>query len=68
MIFQPKIEEYLMQVTPERSAVMQEMEAYAAEKGFPIVGPLVGRFLYPMAKAVEARRVLELGSGFGYSA
>jgi len=68
MIFQPKIEEYLMQVTPERPAVLQEMETYAAENGFPIVGPLVGRFLYQMARIVKARRVLELGSGFGYSA
>jgi len=68
MIFQPKIEEYLMQVTPERPAVMQEMETYAAERGFPIVGPLVGRFLYQMARTVGARRVLEFGSGFGYSA
>jgi predicted O-methyltransferase YrrM len=68
MIFQPKIEDYLHRVTPERPPVMQEMEAYAAEKGFPIVGPLVGRFLYQMARVTEARRVLELGSGFGYSA
>lgn len=68
MIFKPRIEEYLLQVTPERPPVMQEMEAYAEEHDFPIVGPLVGRFLYQMAAAVGARRVLELGSGFGYSA
>lgn len=68
MIFKPKIEEYLLKVTPERPPVMQEMEAYAEENDFPIVGPLVGRFLYQMAAAIEARRVLELGSGFGYSA
>ena len=68
MIFQNEIEKYLMQVTPERPEVLREMEAYAEEHDFPIVGPLVGRFLYQAARMVEARRVLELGSGFGYSA
>ena len=68
MIFQPGIDEYLLRVTPDRPAVMQEMEAYAAQHHFPIVGPLVGRFLYQAAKMVEARRVIEFGSGFGYSA
>jgi caffeoyl-CoA O-methyltransferase len=68
MIFQPEIEEYLLQVTPERPEVMREMETYAEQHDFPIVGPLVGRFLFQAARMVEARRVLELGSGFGYSA
>lgn len=55
-------------MTPERPAVLQEMERHAEEKGFPIIGPLVGRFLHQMALTLRARRVLELGSGFGYSA
>ena len=38
------------------------------ERGVPIVGPLVGRLLELCARLVRARRVLELGSGFGYSA
>lgn len=63
-----KIEKYLHQVTPERDPVLREMESYAEENGFPIIGPLVGRFLYQMAIATKARRVLELGSGYGYSA
>jgi len=63
-----KIHRYLHQVTPERHPVMREMEQLAEEKGFPIIGPLVGRFLYQMALATKARRVLELGSGYGYSA
>jgi len=68
MIFQPGIDEYLHGVTPERPPVMQEMEKYAADQGFPIVGPLVGRFLYQMALVSKAQRIVELGSGFGYSA
>ncbi|MCI0708367.1 MAG: O-methyltransferase, partial [Ignavibacteriae bacterium] len=35
---------------------------------FPINGPLVGRLLYVLAKFGNAKRILELGSGYGYSA
>ncbi len=62
------IHKYLHKVTPERPEVMTRMEAYAAENGFPIIGPLVGRFLYQMAELIKAKKVLELGSGYGYSA
>jgi predicted O-methyltransferase YrrM len=63
-----KIHKYLEKVTPERPPILKEMERYAKEKSFPIIGPLVGRFLFQMATAKKARRVLELGSGYGYSA
>jgi len=63
-----KIHRYLDQVTPERHPEMQKMEAYARKNGFPIIGPLVGRFLYQMAVATKARKVFEMGSGYGYSA
>jgi predicted O-methyltransferase YrrM len=63
-----KIHKYLHQVTPERPPVLIEMENYAAEHGFPIIGPLVGRFLYQLAVLTKAKRIMELGSGFGYSA
>jgi caffeoyl-CoA O-methyltransferase len=63
-----KLNNYLLKVTPDRHPVLMEMERYAREKHFPIIGPLVGRFLYQMTIASRARRILELGSGFGYSA
>jgi caffeoyl-CoA O-methyltransferase len=63
-----KIHRYLIQVTPERPAVLKDMEQYAEEHDFPIIGPLVGRFLYQMAVVTKAKRILELGSGYGYSA
>lgn len=62
------IEKYLLNLIPNPDPVLSEMEQYAAGKNFPIVGPLVGRLLFVLAKAVKARKVLELGSGFGYSA
>src|SRR5918996_3422972 len=48
--------------------VLLEMEARAKENGFPIIGRLCGRALEVMARAIGARRIFEMGSGYGYSA
>jgi predicted O-methyltransferase YrrM len=44
------------------------MESLAAKNNFPIVGRLVGIFLETMARTVNANRIFEFGSGYGYSA
>jgi len=62
------IDTYLHKQTPKRETVLAEMERYARKNHFPIIGPLVGRFLYQMALVTNAKAVLELGSGYGYSA
>jgi caffeoyl-CoA O-methyltransferase len=48
--------------------VLLEMEALAEREGFPIIGRLCGQLLELMARAIGARRIFELGSGYGYSA
>ena len=68
---QPReVADYLtgLAVVEHRDPVLDEMETRADELGFPLVGRSAGRFLELAARAVGARRVLELGSGFGYSA
>ncbi len=67
-IVDPGIEDYLRRLYDDADPVRLEMEALAAERKFPIVGPLVGRHLGVLARAIGARRVFELGSGYGYSA
>ena len=67
-IVNPQLVEYLLNVTPERDEILRDMEEHALERNFPIVGPLVGRMLFLLAKTTQAKRILELGSGFGYSA
>jgi caffeoyl-CoA O-methyltransferase len=64
------VEDYLTDLagTEHSDPVLEEMEARAAEHGFPIVGRATGRFLELAARSVGARRVMELGSGYGYSA
>lgn len=67
-IVTPKIEKYLADLLPKRDEILEEMEALARKIDFPIIGPLVGRFLTQLTIVSKARRILELGSGFGYSA
>ncbi len=64
----PAVNRYLAALAEPSDPVLREMEALGAERDFPIVGPQVGRLLHVLAAATGARRVLELGSGFGYSA
>ena len=47
--------------------VLLEMEKEGEERGFPIIGRLCGVTLELLARSIGARRVFELGSGYGYS-
>src|SRR5687768_3332422 len=69
-ILSEPVEEYLRALsrTQHRSDVLEEMEERARDQGFPIVGPAVGRLLELQARTIAATRVMELGSGYGYSA
>lgn len=67
-IINSEIERYLASLIPPRDAVLGEMERIGKQKGFPIVGPLVGRLLCQLARLTQAKRIFELGSGYGYSA
>ena len=68
-IVDPAIEGYMAELAAgDDNDVLLEMEAHAEELGFPIIGRLCGRLLEVMARSVGARRIFELGSGFGYSA
>lgn len=67
-IVDPKIEGYMKNLARGHDEdVLVEMEALAAEKNFPIIGRLCGMYLELMARAVGAKRVFEMGSGYGYS-
>ncbi len=61
------IEGYLRTLLPPPDPVRREMEEMAARRDFPIIGPLVGNLCAVMARSIGARKVFEMGSGFGYS-
>ena len=62
------VESLLAGANPAPSPLLCEMTAHGEDRGFPTVGPDAGRFLRLLATLVDAERVFEFGSGFGYSA
>lgn len=67
-ITNPAVEDYLYSLLPERSEpVLAEIERVAAERKIPIVGPLVGRLLWQLARSIGASNIFEMGSAVGYS-
>lgn len=61
------IDDYLYRIAPSRDHLLQELEESADSRGVPIIGPLVGRLLYNLARASRCRRALEIGTAIGYS-
>jgi len=58
---------YIDSLVPPRQPEMQAMEEQAERMDFPIVGPASGYLCYQVARMLAAKRIFELGSGFGYS-
>jgi predicted O-methyltransferase YrrM len=61
------VEDYIYSLLPPRDEVLAAMEAEAAERDVPIVGPAVGRIFQQLAEMIGAKTVFELGSAIGYS-
>lgn len=59
--------DYLEQLLPANTGLLAEMEAFAAEHRVPIADREVALFLEITARAMKARRVLEIGMAIGYS-
>lgn len=67
-IVTPEINDYLNKTLEVDHPILKEMGDYGRSVEFPIIGPQVGRLLNLLARSINAKRVLELGSGYGYSA
>ncbi|HMC56427.1 MAG TPA: O-methyltransferase [Gemmatimonadaceae bacterium] len=63
----PRVSAYLESLVAKRPPELARMERIAKKADFPIIGPAVGQLCYTLARATAARRIFELGSGFGYS-
>jgi predicted O-methyltransferase YrrM len=61
------VQEYLTTLVPPRPDEMTAMEKYAEKTNFPIIGPAAGYACYQVARLIAAKRIFEMGSGFGYS-
>lgn len=58
---------YLDELHPAGEGLIAEMEAFAAERRVPIADREVATFLEITARAIRARRVLEIGMAIGYA-
>lgn len=67
-IVDPKIEDYILGLTPQSEDVLADIEAHAEREGVPIIGPVQGQFLYTLALATGAKDILDVGTAIGYSA
>lgn len=66
-IFQEPVKKYLCQLSQVGHPILKEMQAFGEKRRFPIVNCEVGRVLFQLTLMTKAKRVFELGSGFGYS-
>jgi caffeoyl-CoA O-methyltransferase len=67
-ITRPEFEEYMLGLLEPREGVLADMEAHAEREGIPIIGPMVGNFLYTLALGARAKDILDVGTAIGYSA
>lgn len=66
-ILQPEIQDYLDGHSPEADALLNEMEEYAENHDVPIAAREVARLQCILAQAVDANRVLEIGTAIAYT-
>ena len=62
------LEAHFREFIPPRDGLLLRLEQEAQAEGIPIIGPVVGELLFILARATQARRILELGTATGYSA
>jgi len=59
--------DYHARLSEHGDPLLLRLEEEARRERFPIIGPAAGKYLYLIARAIGARKVFELGSGYGYS-
>lgn len=67
IVVAPRVERYLENLALNPTPLLQQIQDDAVRRGIPDVGPAVGRLLEQFARLTRAQRVIELGSGVGYS-
>ncbi|WP_457621852.1 O-methyltransferase [Persephonella sp.] len=68
VIFSKDITDYIYNTFYLEDDVLKEMEKYGRDNEFPIIDRYSGTFLYILTKIKNPDLIVELGSGFGYSA
>jgi predicted O-methyltransferase YrrM len=66
-IIQREQAEYLDQLIPQTDPLLREMEGYGAQHGVPSADGEVALFVEITARAINAKRALEIGMAIGYT-
>lgn len=61
------MEQYIRELVPEHTGILQELEIYAKENKVPIIHKEVANYLELMIGITKPKRILELGTAIGYS-
>jgi len=67
VIVTPAVHEYLEATRPPADALLGEMQAHGARERIPILDPQSGALLHVLARAIGARRIVEVGTAIGVS-
>jgi|SRR3990172_3026601 len=62
-----EIDEYIDGLAARGDDALQAVERQGQAEGWPIVGAAEGSLLHILARGIQARRILELGTAIGYS-
>ena len=66
-IIQREQAEYLDSLTPQTDPLLREMEKFGMERGIPSADREVARFIEITARAISAKRAMEIGMAIGYT-
>jgi predicted O-methyltransferase YrrM len=67
MVVTAAVRDYLDATRPSADPLLAEMQAHGARERIPILDPQSGALLYLLARAIGARRVVEVGTAIGVS-
>jgi predicted O-methyltransferase YrrM len=67
MIVTPAVRDYLDATRPPADPLLAELQAHGARERIPILDAQSGALLHVLARAIGARRVVEVGTAIGVS-
>jgi predicted O-methyltransferase YrrM len=67
MIVTPAVRDYLDATRPPADALLAEMQAHGERERIPILDAQSGALLHVLARAIGARRIVEVGTAIGVS-
>ncbi|MFS1513808.1 O-methyltransferase [Chengkuizengella sp. SCS-71B] len=63
----PQINEYILNLIPDRNAVLKRLEKEAKKEGIPNIQLQSIQFINVLLKSIQPKNILEIGSAIGYS-